>query len=252
MRQLLRIRPIRVLTGIVLVGALAACAGTPEDGRDREPALVVKSRDNPTGPGKGPHLISANLGASYWPALADVDPGSAGFDPDEFDAFDKWGVALNVGYEGRIAEGRFGSLWLGGQLSLASFENDSTFTVVTLPSGNTLDGDYTADLLTVTPTLTWRGDIRTGIDGFVRGGAGYYRLALNESYDIYYDDIDDDEAFGGFVGLGLDIRLAEQVSLRLENQVHFVELEAFPKVLPEQGTVDDPIYFFAAGVSYRF
>ncbi len=245
-------RPVRIATGMVILAAISACAGTPPGGREGEPALVVKSRDNPTGPGKGPHVIAANLGAAYWPGLGDVDPGSAGFDPEEFDAFDKWGVALNVGYEGRIADGRLGSLWLGGQLSIASFENDSTFPVVTLPSGNTLDGDYTADLLTVTPTLTWRADLRTGVDGFVRGGAGYYRLALNESYDLYYDDIDDDEAFGGFVGLGLDIRLTEQVSLRLENQVHFVELDAFPDVLPEEDTVDAPIYFFGAGVSYRF
>lgn len=231
---------------------LSACTAPGPEPEQEPPLVVVTSRDNPTGPGKGPHIVSGNLGAAYWPGLGDVDPASAGFDPDEFGPFDEWGVSLSLGYEGRIADLPAGSLWLGGLFSYASFENDSSFPVVTLPSGNTLDGDYTADLLLVTPTLTYRADLGVGVDGFLRGGAGYYRLALNESYDIYYDDIDDDQAFGGFVGFGLDIRVAEQIAVRVENQVHFVDLEPFPNTLPEEGTVDDPVYFLTIGAAFRF
>ena len=237
---------------LALAAMVSGCAAPAKESEEAPPVVVVTTRDNPTGPEKGPHIVSGGLGAAYWPGLGDVDPGSAGFDPDEFGAFDDWGVSLTLGYEGRVAELPVGSLWLGGLFSFASFENDSSFPVITLPSGNTLDGDYTADLLMVTPTVTYRADLFTGVDGFLRGGAGYYRLALNESYDIYYDDVDDDDAFGGFVGLGLDIRVAEQIAVRIENQVHFVDLEPFPNVLPDESTVDDPIYFLTIGASFRF
>jgi hypothetical protein len=237
---------------LALAGAVSGCSAPAQEREEEPPVLVVTTRDNPTGPEKGPHIVSGGLGAAYWPGLGDVDPASAGFDPDEFGPFDEWGVSLALAYEGRVADLPVGSLWLGGLFSFASFENDSSFPVVTLPSGNTLDGDYTADLLMVTPTLTYRADLGVGVDGFLRGGAGYYRLALNESYDIYYDDIDDDQAFGGFIGFGLDIRVAEQIAVRIENQVHFVELEPFPDILPDEGTVDDPIYFLTIGASFRF
>ena len=82
------------------------------------------------------------------------------------------GLLVAKHHQHRAVELPVGSLWLGGLFSFASFENDSSFPVVTLPSGNTLDGDYTADLLMVTPTLTYRADLFTGVDGFLRGGAG--------------------------------------------------------------------------------
>ena len=243
----------RLAAGVLALAAgLTGCAAPEQQPEEKPPVLVVSTRDNPTGPEQGPHIVSGGLGGAYWPGLGEVDPASAGFDPDEFGPFDEWGVSLSLGYEGRVADLPLGSLWLGGLFSFASFENDSSFPVITLPSGNTLDGDYTADLLMVTPTLTYRADLATGVDGFLRAGAGYYRLALNESYDIYYDDVDDDQAFGGFVGLGLDIRVAEQIAVRVENQVHFVDLEPFPEILPDERTVDDPIYFLTIGASFRF
>lgn len=218
------------------------------EGEPEPPAVV----EEPQGPRTGAHLLSFSLGPGYWAGLGDVDPSSSGFSPDEFGDFEEWGFAVSFGYEGRVAELETGSLWLGGQFLFASFPNEEDFAVLVLPSGNTIDGDYSAGLFSFTPTIAYRADLANGLEGFVRGGAGYYSISLQESFDGYTDDIDDDSSFGGFVALGLDIRLADQIALRIEDQIHFTDLDAFPDILPAEGTIDDPIHIFQIGLSVRY
>ena len=140
----------------------------------------------------------------------------------------------------------------GGEFGLGSFENERSFDVLTLPSGNTIDGSYSANLIWFTPSLYLHHEFTPQTVGFFGGGAGIYSISLNEEFDGYSDDIDDDTAFGGFLSLGIDFRFSEApVAIRLESQTHFVELDAFESTLPGDPTVDGPVHFFMIGVVFQ-
>ena len=210
----------------------------------REPAPPIE---------RGPHLLALSLGAGYWPDLGDVDPTSSGFSPDDFGAFEEWGVAFSMSYHHRIAElDEQSSLWLGGGLGLGSFANERSFDAITLPSGNTIDGSYDANLLTFTPSLFYRHEITPRFVGFAGVGAGIYCISLNEEFSDYSEDIDDDVSFGGFLSFGIDYRLEHApISIRLESQTHFVELDAFEDTIPADPTVEGPVHFFMIGVVFQ-
>ena len=202
---------------------------------------------------RGPHMLGLSLGAGYWPDMGDVDPSSSGFSPDDFGAFEEWGGAFSMSYHHRVTEfDDSSSLWLGGEFGLGSFENERSFDVLTLPSGNTIDGSYSANLIWFTPSLYLHHEFTPQTVGFFGGGAGIYSISLNEEFDGYSDDIDDDTAFGGFLSLGIDFRFSEApVAIRLESQTHFVELDAFESTLPGDPTVDGPVHFFMIGVVFQ-
>jgi hypothetical protein len=202
--------------------------------------------------GTGPHLLWVGFGGAYWPEMEDLDPTLSGFAPADFGEFDDWGFGMNFGYQGRIAEFERSSLWLGGEFGFASFENDRDFDI-TFPSGEIEEGTYTADLFYIAPTLACRVPFGSLVEGYARGGAGYYSLSLYESFWGYGEDIDDDDGFGGFVALGIDIRMGETpVILRIEDVIHFVDLDPFPDVLVGEDEVNGPLQQFLVGLGIRF
>lgn len=203
-------------------------------------------------PRSGPHLLSFSLGAGYWPGLGDIDPTSSGFSSDDFGDFEEWGGTFGLGYHHRVAQFEHGDLWLGGDFSVSAFENERSFDVLTLPSGNTIDGSFSANLIRLTPSATYRISFAERVTGFVGGGFGLYATELVEEFDGFSDDIDSDSAFGAFLNWGIDFGIGDSpFSIRLEEQIHFVELDAFDRTIPADSTVDGPIHQFLFGVSLQ-
>lgn len=250
-QKLIRTAP-RTLCALFAVVGLLGATGCAAPGAWGRPTPPPSAEPVPPPPPPGPHLFSISIGAAFWPELGDVDPTSSGFSPDDFGEFEEWGGSFAMTYHHRVAEFETGALWLGGDLAVSSFENKRSFDVFTLPSGRTIDGTYSANLIRFSPSLLYRVPLAERVTGFIGGGFGLYSISLIEEFDGFSDDIDSDTTFGGFLSLGFDFRIADSpFSIRLEEQMHFVDLDAFESTIPADSSVDGPIHHLLFGVAIQ-
>jgi opacity protein-like surface antigen len=199
------------------------------------------------------NAIAFSLGASVWDNLGDINPASSGFLPSDFGEFEDVALHIGLSYYRHLVALDFLSFWLGLEFGLQSFENEEDFDVLLLPSGDTVDGSFYADVLVLTPGARLNFDVHDWVDLFVGGGGGLYHLEFDESFAGYSDDIDEDSAAGGFLSAGVEILFGESgMGVRVEHQVHFFEFENFHGVLPGHPDIDGPMHVSRLGFIYRF
>jgi hypothetical protein len=254
---------VRILIAIALLAGCAAPPPEPElvplpTDHDLPLAAPVQLPQPVAPPARPPEPLGGNqvwvtLGPGYWQEIADLDTSASLLPPNEFGEFEEWGFGIGFGDQGRIAQRDWQSLWLGGELGFAGFENEEEFLIL-FSSGEIEEGSFSADLFWLTPTVTWRAELapQDAAAGYVRLGGGYYDLSLTEAFWGYADEVDSDDGLGWFFAVGFEIRLGDSpVFLRIEDQVHYFDLEPFPDVLPGEDAVDGPLHCFQIGVTIR-
>ena len=215
-----------------------------------EPKLKIKS----TVPSPKMNFYSAMLGASYWPALNDITPGTSVPDPNRFGEFRSWGFNMELSYHRLIKKYMGNDLRAGVDLGLFFHQNEKHFDTTILPSGKTIREDLNSRGFYLTPSLRWIMGLPGSPRFYLGTGAGFYlvdfveQLADGLEVDEYYEE----SALGGYLAGGLNIPLIrshpEKLALCLEFKMHFINFGDLESFAPGAGDLKGPIYTFQVGL----
>lgn len=198
------------------------------------------------------NAFGLSIGAAHWADLGSLSTAGSGLAPNQFGAFDDWGLAFDVGYERAIGEVFDAPFWLGIEWGVGSFGNDGQ-------GVSRFSDRLEAQWMRFTPTARLMVPIADGVQLVPGGGIGAYYLDFRELdrgfFGYTYDSrrIYDDWTFGGFAALGLELQVfGDGGSLRIENELHWLDFDGLGGLLPAETSVGGPIYVLQIGGVFRF
>jgi hypothetical protein len=196
--------------------------------------------------------VDVMFGASYWNDLGDLDT-SGGIVPNAVGDFDSWGWAFDFGYDRVVWSNRDVDMSVGIESGWSTFASD----------GRGFSGgasDISSSMWYLTPAMRWHFPLSRQATLIAGVGAGYYGFSIDEVSTYYYGwyygydarTLNQDDAFGGFASVAFDFDLAPGAAIRLDNKVHIVEFDGVDTLLPNESSVDGPIWTIEIGFAYKF
>ncbi|HEX5053256.1 MAG TPA: hypothetical protein VFZ65_15885 [Planctomycetota bacterium] len=214
----------------------------------------VAATQAPPGPAaRAMNQLDLCIGGSYWSNLGDLDTNGAGIVPGAIGEFDTWGWALDLGYDHVVMRNRNFDWSLGLETGWSTFESNGRG--VYSPSS-----DVTASMWYIAPATRWHFPLSPRSMVIAGVGVGYYGFAIDEVSTYYYGwwygydsrTLNEDGTIGGFASVAFDYDVAPGAALRLDNKVHFVHYEGLNSLLPNESSVDGPIWTFELGIVIKF
>jgi hypothetical protein len=251
----------------VLLALCGGCSMVPDPGSsgDRPNPQQGAPRSEEARPDRSAPAVSeaanrfyASLGAFHSPALQDVRTAAtnSGFDP--------WGFTTELGFSHLFGAGG-GCQWgIGLETGLVLTDLDGGQRTV---SWWTSEEGGTGSMFRLTPTAVLRVPLRderspqsTAL--MLTAGCGYYALQVEANQQTVvlgipagysYRELLDDSAFGGFVGIGVDVvHRTSGAGLLLEYEVHFASFDTNEQFVPPNGSIDGPMHILQVGVIWAF
>lgn len=212
----------------------------------------------PPAPQQEPRSIGAILyisgGAGYWPDLHHMQPDPSWYNPNAIGRPVRWGFNFDFGFELRAYKGERWDLFTGIEVGAVINENERSFKIE--PDKSSSEARLLSTMIHVTPTIKlvrryeW-------LRPYIGAGAGLYILNLSIETETGQELNRElkNNAFGGFVALGIDIpfkRTLPSFVLRLEDKVHYVDFGRLDHFSPESGRLTGPINVITVGLGLAF
>ncbi len=193
------------------------------------------------------------FGASYWDDLGGLDTSGAGFVPNAIGDFDSWGFAFDFGYDRIVSSNRDFDWSVGIESGWSTFDGDGR-------GYYSSSSDISSSMWYLAPATRFHFPLSPRTTLIAGIGAGYYGFSIDEISTYYYDwwysydsrTLNQDDAFGGFASVAFDFDMAPGAAFRLDNKVHFVHFDGLDALLPNESSVDGPIWTVEFGFVFKF
>jgi hypothetical protein len=188
---------------------------------------------------------TANLALGYqkWSAPADLDTEPLG-------KFDDSGLNAVASINWRWRELDHGVLLFGGDLGFMSNESN-----IRAPGDI---GDLAADIMYLTPSITWSLGGRRSKRLNLEAGAGLYWAEIKEFWNTGYSVAAGTQHFdeispGGYLGISVDYPLPfkkKAWALNVGARIHYADFGSVEALGANLGDLDGPITTFQVGMKY--